>query len=186
METARRTGAGGARFVVRFPASTREEELEAAAPAASAAALALLAPLTLAVLVGAGCASGPSARHASGPAQPGEEGERPILRAADCSAALRGGDPEAAVSCFDALETEEIGESASLELALALLHPGNRSPDWERAKELLRATARDGATGASSTEAPTAEVILSLQREIERLLGQLRKLRDLDLEGDGG
>ncbi|MEM6705301.1 MAG: ATP-binding protein [Acidobacteriota bacterium] len=161
-------GAGpGARFVVTLAASPTSQSL--ATPFA-----ALLCCLGLAL---AGCSAGRGRPEAAAPAQP------PSVEVSDdadlpgCSRHLARGQPGLAIACFDAAPGDA-SVLQRLDLALALLHPENDSPDWRRARTILEEIRDDAGPGP---EQVTATVLVQLQREIERLLDQLRKLRELDL-----
>lgn len=171
VETAREVRAAGsgpgARFVVELEGASFAPE---AAPVRAAALLIVLVTLLPAC----------STRRAEPRAVPATQVT--TSADADCSVALRAGQPRSAADCWKSRDPSSLSPRERLEWALALLHPANEQPDWSRANELLEQV-RGGEDDALASRA-SAEVLLTLQREVERLLSQLRKLRDLDLDDE--
>ena len=113
-----------------------------------------------------------------------------------CEAELTRGAFDLAVECFETLLGNREGASgqqgvdkganvsrARLGLANALLHPDNPDPDWQRAEQLLeQVVAHESTSPAEALTRSQAQVLLSLQKEIERLVVRIRRLRELDLE----
>jgi outer membrane protein assembly factor BamD (BamD/ComL family) len=140
---------------------------------------ALAAVLALATLVGlAGCHGATPAAQTPPPPPPA------AAELAHGQELFEAGDFSRAADAYETyLAAEPRGEQADLalfRLAMIRLLPDPAVQDWNEARERFEQLV---ATFPASPWSTQAEVVLHLQREVERLYHQLEGLKRIDLEG---